>query len=168
MKASQRTRERENEKRRERKRTSRLSFSLFLSLSLFSRGQYEKWRHLRGQEEQRAGPSSAMLRPIKLLVSFVYLGRRMTQFYRNVAVLTTTCWLERYRPEDEDTRREFDPTYSRAVITRLSDSSCSLLGQSRKSNARAYATNRSDMPRKESRNSTDDAVPVIDSVSLEY
>lgn len=68
-------------------RQSRVSLSLPLCHSLAG-------VNTRSGDTRGVRKSKELVHPpsYKALVSFVYLGRRVTQFSRDVVALTTTCW----------------------------------------------------------------------------
>lgn len=84
---------------------------------------------VRKSKESRLILRPPSLRSIKPSVSFVYLGRQVTQFCRNVLLSNDSAVLERYRAWGEDTRvnstRQIRTRFTTTIVTLYHD--CELL-----------------------------------------
>jgi len=95
--------------------------SFFASLSLFfsevnTRSDTSEVR----KSKEPVRPPSTLSPSYKALVSFVYLGRQVTQFCRNV-LLSNSAVLERYRPEARIPAWIRPDTITAAIVTPCHD-----------------------------------------------
>jgi len=95
--------------------------SFFASLSLFSEVNTRSDTSEVRKSKEPVRPPSTLSPSYKALVSFVYLGRQVTQFCRNVLLSNDLAVLERYRPEARIPAWIRPDTITAAIVTPCHD-----------------------------------------------